>query len=93
MTRDTGTGPARARDDASAAMRARDDAGASRGRHRARAWTIASALVIAIATFGTRGGGGRARGGRVPRCARIDWRWTVTVPVPVPVTVTVTRAR
>ena len=66
MTRDTGTGPARARDDASAAMRARDDAGASRGRHRARAWTIASALVIAIATFGTRGGGGRARAGSCP---------------------------
>ena len=51
---------------ASAEMRARDDAGTSRGRHRARAWTIARALVIAMATFGTRGGGGRARTGSCP---------------------------
>jgi len=51
---------------ASAEMRARDDAGTSRGRHRARAWTIALALVLAMATFGTRGGGGRAREGSCP---------------------------
>ena len=91
MTRDTGTGPARARDDASAAMRARD-AGASRGGI-ARAWTIASALVIAIATFGTRGGGGRARGGSCPAvCAHrlaVDGDGAGAGAV----TVTVTRAR